>query len=85
MLALITTVSMGKVSFLPKKRTIACFSEKWLIDNGFSHEVAKLVEGHVTAKRYLVTKDDDYYHNLSEASKETFKLQGGKLTPEEVF
>lgn len=57
---------------------------KWLIDLGFSKNVADLVEGHVRAKRYLVSKDPTYIDHLSVASQETLKRQGGPMSPEEV-
>ena len=36
-------------------------------------------------KRYLITKNDLYYNNLSDASKKTFEYQGGKLSTTELF
>ena len=51
---------------------------------GFGVTIASLGRYHVLAKRYLVTKNEDYYNNLSDASKETFKLQGGKLSENEI-
>ena len=47
---------------------------------GFSSRVAKLVENHVTAKRYLCWKYPDYCAKLSEASRTTLEYQGGVLT-----
>lgn len=47
--------------------------------------VVELVRSHVDAKRYLVSKEPDYYACLSDASKETLKLQGGPMTPEECI
>ena len=32
----------------------------------------------------MITKDSKYYDNLSEASKQTFEYQGGKMTNNEV-
>ncbi|MCA4898620.1 MAG: HD domain-containing protein [Bacteroidota bacterium] len=51
---------------------------------GFSEKIARLVENHVQAKRYLTHKYPDYYNNLSEASKKTLEYQGGKMTEEEA-
>lgn len=51
---------------------------------GFSNRICELVSSHVLAKKYLVTIDENYYNNLSEASKETLKFQGGKMTDEEL-
>ncbi|MEQ1586640.1 MAG: HD domain-containing protein [Cyclobacteriaceae bacterium] len=54
---------------------------------GFPDRVARLVENHVQAKRYLTYKYPPYYENLSEASKKTLEFQGGVMSkPEaEVF
>jgi len=56
----------------------------FLRDQGFPERIAKLVENHVQAKRYLTFKDADYYNQLSEASKQTLKHQGGVMTEEEA-
>lgn len=50
---------------------------------GFSTRVCNLVGGHVRAKRYLVTIDQDYKNNLSDASKHTLEIQGGEMSNEE--
>lgn len=46
--------------------------------------VCYLVEKHIEAKRYLISTQISYYNNLSDASKETLKCQGGKMTQEEI-
>lgn len=46
--------------------------------------VARLVEYHVPAKRYLVTVDPDYRAILSPVSIRTLENQGGTMTPDEV-
>lgn len=51
---------------------------------GFSERVARLVENHVQAKRYLCAKRPEYYRKLSEASKKTLEFQGGVMTAAEV-
>ena len=51
---------------------------------GFPKSVSSLGRNHVLAKRYLITRDSDYLDKLSEASKETFKLQGGVLSDTEL-
>lgn len=56
----------------------------FLREKGFSKKVARLVESHVEAKRYLTVKDPAYYGQLSEASKKTLEYQGGPMTPEEA-
>jgi predicted HD phosphohydrolase len=50
------------------------------LQRGFSERIAKLVQSHVTAKRYLTFKYPDYYNKLSLASKETLAHQGGVMS-----
>lgn len=50
----------------------------------FKEKVCELVRNHVNAKRFLVATDSKYYDSLSEASKNTLKYQGGKMSDEEV-
>ncbi len=57
---------------------------EYLRKKGFPERVAKLVEGHVQAKRYLTFKYPEYYNSLSEASKKTLEFQGGKMEKEEA-
>ncbi|MCI0751089.1 MAG: HDIG domain-containing protein [Flammeovirgaceae bacterium] len=52
----------------------------YLRKKGFPEQVARLVENHVAAKRYLTFKYPQYYDQLSEASKKTLEFQGGKMT-----
>ena len=56
----------------------------FLEEMGFSDLICQLVKNHILTKRYLMTTKEDYYDSLSEASKITFKYQGGKLTEEEI-
>lgn len=56
----------------------------YLRAKGFPERIAKLVENHVQAKRYLTFKHPEYYNNLSMASKKTLALQGGRMTAEEA-
>ena len=57
---------------------------EFLREKGFSKKIARLVESHVEAKRYLTYKDPVYYANLSDASKRTLEYQGGPMTAEEA-
>ena len=57
---------------------------EFLREKGFSKKIARLVESHVEAKRYLTVKDPSYYAQLSEASKRTLEFQGGPMTEEEA-
>jgi 2-amino-1-hydroxyethylphosphonate dioxygenase (glycine-forming) len=59
----------------------------FLREKGFPERVAKLVENHVQAKRYLTYKFPEYYESLSEASKKTLEFQGGPMggTEAEAF
>lgn len=52
---------------------------------GFPERIARLVENHVQAKRYLTFRYPDYYHRLSDASKATLEMQGGKMTLAEAL
>jgi len=52
---------------------------------GFPERIAKLVENHVQAKRYLTFSFPEYYNNLSEGSKKTLSFQGGVMTDEEAL
>lgn len=56
----------------------------FLRGKGFSKKIARLVESHVEAKRYLTVRDPAYYARLSEASKKTLEYQGGPMTEEEA-
>lgn len=56
----------------------------FLRQRGFSERVAQLVESHVQAKRYLTFADENYYQQLSEASKNTLEYQGGRMTETEA-
>jgi 2-amino-1-hydroxyethylphosphonate dioxygenase (glycine-forming) len=56
----------------------------YLRQKGFSERVARLVESHVQAKRYLTFKDPAYYDMLSEASKKTLEFQGGVMSEQEA-
>lgn len=56
----------------------------YLREKGFPNRIARLVESHVQAKRYLTFKYPDYYHSLSEASKKTLEFQGGRMTAQEA-
>ena len=47
---------------------------------GFSERMARLVEYHVQAKRYLTLREPGYYERLSEASRRTLEYQGGVMT-----
>ena len=51
---------------------------------GFSERMAKLVEYHVQAKRYLTFSQPDYYACLSEASRRTLAYQGGAMSADEA-
>jgi phosphonate degradation associated HDIG domain protein len=56
----------------------------FLRQRGFSETVARLVENHVQAKRYLTFKHPEYYAALSEASRNTLVFQGGPMTEAEA-
>jgi 2-amino-1-hydroxyethylphosphonate dioxygenase (glycine-forming) len=56
----------------------------FLRQRGLPEKIARLVENHVQAKRYLTFKFPDYYEKLSPASKQTLEYQGGKMSEEEA-
>jgi phosphonate degradation associated HDIG domain protein len=56
----------------------------YLRSKGFSEAIAKMVESHVQAKRYLTFMVPGYYDKLSDASKITLGKQGGIMTPQEA-
>lgn len=56
----------------------------YLLERGFSERIARLVNSHVTAKRYLTCKFPEYYQKLSPASKVTLSFQGGMMTDKEA-
>jgi phosphonate degradation associated HDIG domain protein len=57
---------------------------QYLRGKGFSEKIARLVESHVPAKRYLTFKYPEYYSKLSEASKITLDKQGGRMDDTEA-
>jgi 2-amino-1-hydroxyethylphosphonate dioxygenase (glycine-forming) len=57
---------------------------EYLLSKGFSEKIAKLVQSHVEAKRYLTYHYPEYYNQLSESSKKTLEFQGGVMTAEEA-
>jgi phosphonate degradation associated HDIG domain protein len=56
----------------------------FLRQKGFPERIAKLVENHVQAKRYLTHTFPEYYEALSDASKKTLEFQGGPMTATEA-
>lgn len=57
---------------------------EYLKSHGFSDRLAKLVENHVNAKRYLCYKEPQYFNKLSCASKTTLEYQGGLMSQAEA-
>jgi predicted HD phosphohydrolase len=53
------------------------------LENFFLKSVSQPVLLHVEAKRYLA-RDPIYYKNLSQASKDSLKVQGGTLNDSEL-
>lgn len=51
---------------------------------GFSERLARLVESHVLAKRYLTYRYPEYRQHLSPASQATLAFQGGAMTAPEA-
>ena len=57
----------------------------YLLQKGFSERLCQLVQSHVEAKRYLTFRFPHYYQKLSDASKQTLKHQGGRMTEQEAL
>ncbi len=57
----------------------------YLRNIGFSEKIARLVQSHVEAKRYLTYQFPAYYNQLSDASKKTLQFQGGVMTADEAL
>lgn len=55
-----------------------------LVRGALGSRVARLVGGHVRAKRYLVATEPDYAARLSARSIETLAFQGGPFAPHEI-
>lgn len=72
--------SMGGYGVASHERVGADYLRKC----GFSERVAKLVEYHVQAKRYLTLRQPGYYAQLSEASRRTLEYQGGVMSKAEA-
>ncbi len=51
---------------------------------GFGERMARLVQYHVEAKRYLTLRQPGYYQRLSEASRRTLEYQGGVMREDEA-
>ena len=60
------------------------YGANYLKELGFPDLVCEIVGTHVLTKRYLITKNPEYYHKLSDASKETYMYQGGELNDREI-
>lgn len=52
---------------------------------GYNKIVYEMVKNQINTKRYLVTKNPNYYHTLSDASKERYEFQGKPMTPDELI
>jgi phosphonate degradation associated HDIG domain protein len=73
--------TMGNFGVINHEKIGAQFLRK----RGFSERIARLVENHVSAKRYLTFKYPEYYSGLSDASKTTLEFQGGMMNPDEAI
>lgn len=74
----------GRDDFLASDKHHEQIGYRFLLRNGFPEEVTEPVRLHVDAKRFLCASDPAYYDGLSEASKRSLELQGGRLTEDEV-
>lgn len=55
-----------------------------ILEQFYPPEISEPVRLHVAAKRYLCTVDSEYYGKLSAASVNSFNVQGGKMSADEV-
>ena len=72
--------SMDSLGLVNHENIGADFLEKI----GCPVSLSNLSRNHVLAKRYLVSTQPEYYDTLSDASKETYWKQGGKLSHDEI-
>jgi putative nucleotidyltransferase with HDIG domain len=72
--------SMGGYGVVSHERLGA----EYLRRAGFGERMARLVEYHVEAKRYLTLRKPGYYDRLSEASRRTLGYQGGVMSDAEA-
>jgi len=72
---------MGNVGVLEHE----IYGANFLRGLNFPDLTCEIVLNHIRTKRYLITKNPDYYQKLSEASKETFKYQGGMMKEDEIL
>ncbi len=56
----------------------------FLEEKSFSNKIIATVRNHVNSKRYLCRVDQNYFEQLSDASKKTMTFQGGVMTEEEA-
>jgi putative nucleotidyltransferase with HDIG domain len=73
--------TMGNFGIINHEKAGADYLRK----RGFDERIARLVENHVSAKRYLTFKYPEYYNGLSEASKTTLEYQGGMMNHDEAI
>ena len=69
--------------FLKRDLRHEAVGAEWLAQF-FPARLAQLVRLHVPAKRWLCTVDEDYWTGLSEASKRSLEVQGGRMRSDEV-
>jgi phosphonate degradation associated HDIG domain protein len=55
------------------------------LENLFGAEVTQPILLHVNAKRYLCAVDENYWSDLSQASKDSLEVQGGVFRPHEAL
>jgi putative nucleotidyltransferase with HDIG domain len=60
------------------------WGKEFLRSRGFSDRIIAVVYNHVAAKRYLCRRDETYFAELSEASKNTLAYQGGMMSEPEA-
>jgi predicted HD phosphohydrolase len=74
----------GNVEFLTEDLCHEEVGYKYMESRGFPNSVALPIKLHVPAKRWLCSTDDKYWGRLSDASKRSLEVQGGKMGDEEA-
>ena len=73
----------GNEDFLAEDKNHEDVGAEYLFE-AFPDAVVEPIRMHIHAKRYLCSTDEVYWSGLSESSKRSFEVQGGKLTQKEA-
>ena len=73
----------GNEDFLVEDKSHEAVGAVYL-EAGFPEAVIAPIRLHIHAKRYLCSTDEVYWAGLSDSSKRSFEVQGGKFTQKEA-